>query len=157
MFDSGGRRVPRGTARRSALVGVLSLIAAAVLVGAALAASYTVGSGRAKVKGRTEIVAVNAKGATLYTLSGETRRHLKCTSSFCFEVWPPYKISARAKLTKARGVSGRLSKLHRHGFYQVMLNGHPLYTYAPDMGKRGSAMGEGVVSFGGTWHVIRQR
>jgi predicted lipoprotein with Yx(FWY)xxD motif len=157
MPDSGSRRVPRGAARRSTLAVVLSLIATAVLVGAALAASYTVGSGRAKVKGRTEVVAVNARGATLYTLSGETSRHLKCTSSACFAVWPPYRISARARLTKAKGVFGRLSKLHRHGFYQVMRNGHPLYTYAPDMGRRGSAQGEGSVSFGGTWHVIRER
>jgi len=35
-----------------------------------------------------------------------------------------------------------------------MLNDHPLYGFAPDMGKKGSAKGEGIKSFGGTWHVV---
>jgi predicted lipoprotein with Yx(FWY)xxD motif len=64
-------------------------------------------------------------------------------------------VSAHAKLTKARGVKGTVSKLHRAGFYQVMLNGHPLYRFLSDGGKKGSATGEGIAAFGGTWHVVR--
>jgi predicted lipoprotein with Yx(FWY)xxD motif len=36
----------------------------------------------------------------------------------------------------------------------VTLNGRPLYTFALDKGKKGSAKGEGIVAFGGTWHVV---
>jgi predicted lipoprotein with Yx(FWY)xxD motif len=57
---------------------------------------------------------------------------------------------------EGEGVKGSLSKLHRAkgNFYQVTLKGHPLYRYAPDNGKRSSAKGEGIKSFGGTWHVV---
>jgi predicted lipoprotein with Yx(FWY)xxD motif len=72
----------------------------------------------------------------------------------CFKFWPPYKVSANAKLTKAKGVKGTVSKLRRGSFYQVMLNGHPLYRFLPDGDKKGSALGEGVTAFGGTWHVV---
>jgi predicted lipoprotein with Yx(FWY)xxD motif len=138
---------------------VVALCAAIVAVlsfaGIAVAASATLGTGKATVLGKSETVVVDSRGATLYMLSGEAAHHFKCTSSMCFMFWPPYKVSAHAKLTKARGVKGTLSKVHRHGFYQVMLNGHPLYRFLPDGGKKGSAKGEGVVAFGGTWHVIR--
>ncbi len=112
--------------------------------------------GTAKVVGRSEKVLVNSDGVTLYTLSGETASHLKCVTKACFKLWPPYLVTAGARLTKAAGVSGRISKLHRvkDKFFQVMLNGHPLYTFAPDKGRRGSALGEGIKSFGGVWHVV---
>jgi predicted lipoprotein with Yx(FWY)xxD motif len=133
----------------------VAIIAVLSFAGIAAAVSATLGTGKATVKGKSETVVVDSRGATLYTLSGETAHHLKCTSSMCFKFWPPYKVSANAKLTKARGVNGTVSKLHRRGFYQVMLNGHPLYRFLPDGGKKGSAMGEGVTAFGGTWHVVR--
>lgn len=157
MSDSASPRTRRALGRRGALVTAISLLATAALAAAALAASFTVGAGKAKVKGRTETVAVSSKGLTLYTLSGETRGHLKCRTRSCFSFWPPDKVAAHARLTKAKGVSGKLSKLHRDGFYQVMLNGHPLYTFTLDMGRRGLAKGQDVHSFGGTWHVIRER
>ncbi len=139
---------------------LLALTAAVVLAIAgatvALAATTTLGTGKAKVGGKTRTVVVDSAGATLYTLSGERVGNLKCVNSACFKFWPPYKVSATAKLTKARGVNGTLSKLRRvkGGFFQVMLNGHPLYRFAPDKGKKGSALGEGIKSFGGTWHVV---
>lgn len=135
---------------------VLAVVAVASMTGIALAASTTVGTGKVKINGKARTVVVDSGGVTLYTLSGERVGNLKCVSSACFKFWPPYKVSATAKLTKAKGVSGTLSKLHRikGKFYQVMLNGRPLYRFAPDMGKKGSAKGEGITAFGGTWHVI---
>jgi predicted lipoprotein with Yx(FWY)xxD motif len=35
-----------------------------------------------------------------------------------------------------------------------MLDGHPLYRYAGDNNTKGNAKGEGIRSFGGTWHVV---
>jgi hypothetical protein len=38
----------------------------------------------------------------------------------------------------------------------VTLNGHPVYTFLQDGGRRGVATGDGVVAFGGTWHVFKE-
>ncbi len=138
---------------------IIVAVAMAAIAGGAIAASTTLGTGAAKVGGKTQTVVVDSTGVTLYTLSGETVRNLKCINASCFNFWPPYKVSANAQLTKSRGVTGTLSKLRRvrGGFYQVMLNGRPLYRFAGDKGRRGSATGEGIKSFGGTWHVIAGR
>jgi hypothetical protein len=37
--------------------------------------------------------------------------------------------------------------------YQVMLDRHPLYCYSGD--KLGTTKGQGITSFGGTWHVVK--
>ena len=36
----------------------------------------------------------------------------------------------------------------------MTLNGHPLYTFEGDGDKAGVANGNGIVAFGGTWHVV---
>jgi predicted lipoprotein with Yx(FWY)xxD motif len=150
-----GRRSGARLLRSSKVVACcVAIVAVLSFAGIAVAASATLATGKATVKGKSETVVVDSRGATLYTLSGETAHHLKCTSSMCLKFWPPYKVSANAKLTKAKGVNGTLSKLHRKGFYQVTLNGHPLYRFLEDAGKKGSATGEGIVAFGGTWHVV---
>jgi predicted lipoprotein with Yx(FWY)xxD motif len=41
------------------------------------------------------------------------------------------------------------------GTSQVVLNGHPLYTFKMDTAP-GQINGEGVVAFGGTWTVVDQ-
>jgi predicted lipoprotein with Yx(FWY)xxD motif len=136
----------------------LGLAAAALTAigGVAIAAApETVLSGNATVAGKPRRVVIDAAGLTVYTLSGERVGNLKCVTKQCFSFWPPYKTPADAKLTKGPGVHGTLSKLHRvkGGFYQVMLNGHPLYRFSLDK-SAGSAKGEGIQSFGGTWHVV---
>ncbi|MGP0053515.1 MAG: hypothetical protein ACLPZR_32385, partial [Solirubrobacteraceae bacterium] len=60
------------------------------------------------------------------------------------------------KATKASGVKGKLGTWHRDGFTQVTLNGHPLYTFSGDGGKRGVATGNGLKGFGGTWGVLQE-
>jgi predicted lipoprotein with Yx(FWY)xxD motif len=141
--------------RRSKLIAIGAVVVAFASVAAvAVAASTTLAAGKVKVQGKSRTVVVDSGGVTLYTLSGESVGHLKCVSVTCLGFWPPYKVSATAKLTKAKSVKGRLSKLHRGNYYQVTLNGHPLYRFAPDNGRRGSATGEGIKSFGGTWHVV---
>jgi len=152
----GGRSCVSRTVK-SRLLGLgVTIVAVASMAGAALAASTTIGTSKVTVHSKVETVVVDSSGVTLYTLSGETARHLKCVTSQCFVAWPPYKVSAAAKLSKASGITGTLSKLHRvkGKFYQLMLNGHPLYRFAGDKGKRGSAVGDGITSFGGVWHVV---
>jgi predicted lipoprotein with Yx(FWY)xxD motif len=98
-------------------------------------------------------IVVSSRGAALYTLSGETTHHLKCTSSTCLGFWPPLKAKSAKGLSKASGIKGKLGVVHRKGFTQVTLAGHPLYMFSQDMQKR-VATGEGISSFGGTWHVV---
>jgi predicted lipoprotein with Yx(FWY)xxD motif len=158
MSSSSSRAVSLRLGRLTLRAAGLAALAAALLAAVALAGAFTVGAGKVKLpSGKREIVAVTSKGVTLYTLSGETAHRLKCTSAACFAAWPPYKVGAKAKLKKAKGVSGKLSKLRRHGFDQVMLNGHPVYLFIGDGGKAGSAKGDGIHHFGGVWHVIRER
>jgi predicted lipoprotein with Yx(FWY)xxD motif len=92
----------------------------------------------------------------VYTLSGDTTRHPKCTkASGCFSFWPPVTVSSAKSLTKAAGVKGKLGTFKRNGIIQVTLSGHPLYTFANDR-KRAAATGEGVNGFGGIWHVVKE-
>ena len=128
-----------------AVAGLLAVAAIAV------AKSATVGIGRASVHGHKESVAVNAKGVTIYELGPETSRHLVCKSRACFAAWPP--VTVHGKPT-ASGVKGKLGTLKRDGFTQVTLNGDPLYTFEGDGNKAGVANGNGIVAFGGTWHVV---
>lgn len=141
-------------------VGAAGALAALVLVGAAVARAFTVGvAPHAKVtnqSGRTTTrkIVVTAGGAPVYLLTGDSARHPKCTSrNGCFGLWPPVKVSSPRKLSRAHGIRGRLGTWHRDGFFQVTLNGHPLYRYSPDS-QRNHATGQGIFSFGGTWFVI---
>ncbi len=133
--------------------------AAAALVGVALAKTVTLQVAKnARVTNqsgttKTQNIVVNARGFALYTLTGDSKSHPKCTkANHCFSFWPPLTVSSAKQLSKAPGIKGKLGVWHRNGFFQVTLAGHPVYRFAPDT-QRHHATGEGVVSFGGTWHV----
>jgi predicted lipoprotein with Yx(FWY)xxD motif len=148
--------------RRSAalLIAALAGFAVAAFVGIAVAKSFTLHTASnetvASATGTVhEGVVVNGHGAAVYTLTGDTARHPKCTkANACFQFWPPVKVGSAKKLSKAPGIKGKLGALHRNGFTQVTLGGHPLYTYAGDHHK-GTATGDGINTFGGIWHVSR--
>jgi predicted lipoprotein with Yx(FWY)xxD motif len=152
-------RSSRRPAWRAAGAGIL-VVAAAVVAMTALAAATaaTLMVARAHLTGpsgkRTELIVVTGRGGSVYWLGGETTRHLLCTSAACLKFWPPVTVAAGAK-PKGVGFSGRLGTIRRRGFTQVTLNGHPVYTFLQDGGKRGVATGDGVVAFGGTWHVFK--
>jgi predicted lipoprotein with Yx(FWY)xxD motif len=143
--------------RRLPAIGGIALLAiaavAAVMAVSAGAASNTIGVKKARVGAKSVSIAVNSKGVAVYTLSGDTKQHMECRkNNGCFAAWPPVK--AKGKVTKAAGVKGKLGTFKRNGFTQVTLNGHPLYTFAGDGNQPGMANGNGLVSFGGTWHII---
>jgi predicted lipoprotein with Yx(FWY)xxD motif len=107
------------------------------------------------VKGKTMSVVVNGQGQTLYALGGESLAKLKCISAACLKTWPAFKVSsASTKVTVGKGVPGKASILTRvkAKLFQVMLDNHPLYTYSGDSGA--SANGQGINSYGGSWHVV---
>jgi predicted lipoprotein with Yx(FWY)xxD motif len=153
------RRVWRPRSFAILLAGVVGFGIAA-LGGLALAKSFTLQVAKnAKVvnfntrAATHESIVTSSSGKAIYTLSGETAHHLKCTSSMCFSFWPPLKAKSAKSLNKAPGIKGKLGVIHRSGFSQATLNGHPLYHFAPDTQKR-VATGQDVSSFGGTWHVV---
>jgi predicted lipoprotein with Yx(FWY)xxD motif len=139
----------------------LGAIAVAVLAAVALLASLAFAASSAptvsSMRNSTlnEAVVVNAHGRTVYWLSPETVRHLLCRSSACFALWPPVTVRSRSvRLVAGHGVQGRLGLLRRSdGKLQVTLRGLPLYRYAGDSGKD-QVNGEGIESFGGTWHAV---
>ena len=141
-------------AKRGALI--TTGIAVVAVAGAAVAAAPTVMKGTARVSGQTKTVVVNNNGQTLYALSGERIGNLKCINQTCFAIWLPYKVGSNERLTKGPGVNGTLSKLQRvrARFFQVMLNGRPLYRYVGDNNTKGSAKGQNIRSFGGTWSAV---
>jgi predicted lipoprotein with Yx(FWY)xxD motif len=136
-------------------------VAAAVLVAGAGAATFTLNVAKnAKVTNQQmvtthEAIAVGLRKRAVYTLSGDSKKHPKCTAkNHCFTTWPPVTVAPGKRATKAPGITGKLSLWHRNGFFQVLLNGHPLYFYALDT-MAADATGEGIVTFGGTWHVVK--
>jgi predicted lipoprotein with Yx(FWY)xxD motif len=101
-----------------------------------------------------ETIAVNSRGFAVYWLSGDSRQHPECTSATqCLHFWPPVTAASAQKLTKDPAIKGKLTSWRRGGFVQAVLGGHPLYTFSADTRRR-AATGEGVVAFGGTWHVL---
>lgn len=155
--------VPRAHRLRSAaiLVAVATGFATAALVGVAIAKTFTLQVAKnAKVTtqmGTTtrENIAVNSGGRAVYDLTGDSKSHPECTkTNGCFKFWPPLTVSSAKNLSKAPGINGKLGVWRRNGFLQITLGGHPLYRFAPDS-QRDVATGEGIQSFGGTWHVIK--
>jgi len=156
MSDSQSQAVHRKRRKRPAalLVALAALVLAVTFAAVAFAAgTVTVGSASNSTLG--ERVAVNAQGRTLYALSPETAKHLLCKSSACLKLWPPLTVpSSKTELKLGSGVQGHLAILHRSGgVLQVTLRGVPLYRFSLDQGKDESN-GEGIKSFGGTWHAV---
>lgn len=151
---------PSSTARhrRAVAPALLALIAAGGLsAGLAMAATGSGTTLKSAANSKLgESIVVDARGRTVYTLSGATARHLKCTSSTCTHFWPPVTVRSRTvKLKAGKGVHGKLAVFKRpDGTLQIMLAGKPLYRFSQDTAA-GQANGEGINSFGGTWHVVK--
>jgi predicted lipoprotein with Yx(FWY)xxD motif len=163
MFDRKSQQTSTRSRRRGR-PSVLAICAATVtvaLVASFAAMAFAIGSAAPTVGAVTnakfgaEEIVVDAHGRTLYVLSPETTRHLLCKSSECLKIWPPLTVrSHKGKLTAGPGVHGHLGILRRsNGTLQVTLGGMPLYRFSGD-GPKGTANGESIESFGGTWHVL---
>jgi predicted lipoprotein with Yx(FWY)xxD motif len=144
---------------RSFAIGLVVVGSLMLLTSGAVAGILSsLGVATQKVAGKSEKIVVDRAGVTIYELSGESLSHLQCTTRTCLNLWPPVEVrSASSRPPKAAGVPGTLSILRRvrGGFYQVMLDRHPLYYYSGDKDTRGSTKGQGISSFGGTWHVVK--
>ncbi len=143
------------SARRLAVVSAGALLLAAVLATTVALASTPAPTVKTAANRKLGVkVVVNPAGRTLYALSPETAHHLLCNESYCLEVWPPLILPHGAKLRAGKGVQGKLGLLRRPGGrMQVTLRGKPLYRFSEDR-KAGEARGEGLETFGGTWHAV---
>jgi predicted lipoprotein with Yx(FWY)xxD motif len=92
-------------------------------------------------------IVVDGTGKTAYTLTNGSQQ-VPCSGA-CLQVWPAVSLPAGA--TKASG-SG-VKNVAAMGT-QVTINGAPVYTFSGDAAA-GSTNGEGITSFGGTWHVVK--
>jgi predicted lipoprotein with Yx(FWY)xxD motif len=150
-------RRQRRMSRLAVSAGLAALAFAAWLATMAMASSpsptTTIGSALDSKLG--EQVLVNSQGRTLYALSPETTSRLLCKSSACLSFWPPVTVTSRnTKLKDGAGVHGAFGIFRRgDGVLQVTYRGLLLYRYTGDHAK-GEANGQGLKSFGGTWHVL---
>jgi len=102
-------------------------------------------------------VLANPGSRTLYRLSPETNSSLLCKSSTCLGIWKPLTVASKStKVNLPTGISGTVSFVKRGSRWQVSLSRHPLYTFVSDS-RAGQANGDGIKSFGGTWHVIKAK
>ncbi len=149
----GARRVRPSGLLATTIVALALLAASFAALALAAGAPATVGGASNSALG--ERVLVNQHGRTLYVLSPETAGHLLCKSGACLATWPPLTVaSSSTRLRAGSGVRGHLGILRRSdGLLQVTLGGLPLYRYAGDHAK-GEANGQGLKSFGGTWHAV---
>jgi predicted lipoprotein with Yx(FWY)xxD motif len=149
------RSVRRG---RALAVTAIATAALGTLAGLAIAGPVSsLAIAKRTVAGASKQIVVDNRGVTVYELGGESLAHLQCVNASCFAFWPPLKVaSASAKVSLGAGVPGKVSIIHRvrGGFYQVTLDRHPLYYFSGDKGHARSAKGQGIQSFGGTWHVV---
>jgi len=135
-------------------------LATAALVSVAIAKTFTLNVAQnAPVTNQMsvtthEAILTGVHGKAIYTLTGDSKKHPECKrSNQCFMFWPPVTEPSGKQATKAAGIKGKLGTWARNGFVQVTLGGHPLYYYSGDPKHVTHAKGEGIVSFGGTWHV----
>jgi predicted lipoprotein with Yx(FWY)xxD motif len=133
-------------------IAVLAALTATTAVAAA-ATKPTVRASRNAAVGRTIVVEAR-KGMSLYYLTGDAKGRL-CSTAACTGFWPPLTVrSLHTKVTRGKGIAGRLAVFKRaDGRFQVSLRGKPLYRFAGDAA-RGQANGDGIQSFGGTWHAM---
>jgi predicted lipoprotein with Yx(FWY)xxD motif len=131
-----------------------ALAASLALAATAAAATVSVTLGTASSPALGVRVAANTHGRTLYALGGESAHHLLCRGE-CLGAWPPVTVtSAHEHVRLQGGLHGHLGLVRRSAHvFQVTLNGLPLYRYSEDHAK-GEASGQGIESFGGTWHAV---
>jgi predicted lipoprotein with Yx(FWY)xxD motif len=92
-------------------------------------------------------IVVDSTGKTVYTLTNGSQQ-VPCSGA-CVQVWPA--VSLPAGTTKATGTG--VKNVAAMGT-QVTISGAPVYTFSGDTAA-GSTNGEGITSFGGTWHVVK--
>lgn len=109
----------------------------------------------AAVSGVGQVV-VDAKGKTVYVLTADGKTGLPCDDSTgCTKAWPDIKLPAgQSAPTAGAGVDASLLGTNKVGSESyVTYKGWLLYDFIKDTAA-GTANGEGIKSFGGTWYAL---
>lgn len=105
-----------------------------------------------KTDAKLGLILADAQGKTLYTLTNNGNP-VPCTGQ-CATAWPPLTLPSGVTTPTAQGVTGLTAVAGPSGEQQVAYQGKPLYRFSKDQDS-GDAYGEGISSFGGTWHVVK--
>ncbi len=105
-----------------------------------------------KTVGGVGKILVNAQGQVLYTFTNNGAP-VPCSSG-CLAVWPALTLSGGVTAPTGSTGVGTLGTTTANGPTQVTVGGLPLFTYAGDSAP-GVANGNNLVSFGGTWKVVK--
>ncbi len=122
------------------------------------AAPSTTATGQAPlVKTKTDaklgVILADASDKTLYTLA-DNGKAVACTGG-CLAVWPALTLPAGMTTpTGTSDVTGLGVAAGPDSTQLVTVSGAPVYRFTKD-GDAKDAYGEGIQSFGGTWHVIK--
>lgn len=103
--------------------------------------SMTVSIGTTKL-GR---VLVNSAGRTLYMYDKDTGGFSKCSGA-CVTVWPPLVVTGPPTFGAGLSASMFSTITRSEGTKQLVVDGHPLYTYSGDT-KAGDTTGQGLGDF----------
>lgn len=99
------------------------------------------------------LVITDGDGRPLYAFSLDEPNQSNCTKR-CTEQFPP-KLKEGIINTGARVASDQINTMIRgDGLRQMTFAGRPLYYYIADKAAARS-FGQGLESFGGTWHLVR--
>ncbi|MBV8950679.1 MAG: hypothetical protein JOZ99_07380 [Actinobacteria bacterium] len=96
-------------------------------------------------------IVVDTDGRTVYTLTNNGQA-VACTGA-CLSVWPPVLAPAGVTSVSGEGVNAVATAATGAGT-QITQAGLPLYRFVNDTAA-GDAKGDGITSFGGTWHVVK--
>jgi predicted lipoprotein with Yx(FWY)xxD motif len=133
-----------------AAAGAMALIGQSASAATTGTASLKVAS--VKVGSSKHMVLLTASGRPAYLLTGDSMSHPTCTSATCLKAWPPVTTTS-ASPTLGKGIKGKLTVWKHGNFKQLVLNGHPLYTFVEDKGAS-TASGQGLKSDGGVWETL---
>ena len=92
----------------------------------------------------------DSQSMSLYTLTANGAA-VPCSGQ-CAQFWPPFEAPAGAAVVPPGGVSGVGTVPAADGNQQITFRGLPVYRFVGDKSPA-DASGEGIVSFGGTWHL----
>jgi predicted lipoprotein with Yx(FWY)xxD motif len=98
-------------------------------------------------------ILVDSQGRTLYNLTNNGA-NVPCNSGACTAIWPPSLLpTGQTTVSTGPGVSN-VTAVSANGGMQVAYKGLWLYRFSGDP-SAGSTNGDGITSFGGTWHVTK--
>jgi predicted lipoprotein with Yx(FWY)xxD motif len=135
--------------RRWLLLVLSAVVFALVGLGATASATTSTTARIARVPDAGVVLVDGATGRTLYTLTDATGAAVPCTGA-CLTAWPALSVGAGAQATAPQGATGLRSTADGGVTYR----GRPLYLFSGDPAA-GTANGNGVTSFGGTWRVVK--